>query len=151
MALNASAIGSGEASQPVFNSTHKRRYFPVALIVTRWSNELKVSAFMMRIVRFSFPLPGELCANQAGFLGISSLNYMARCTPAGFPLGEDINIPTVRTSGALSPRRCEQINYLGWVRVIIFLFFLVGKGGNASCTIAPGRACGGPSGLAKLA
>jgi len=40
-------------------------------------------------------------------------------------LREDIDTPTTRTSGVLSPRRCEQINYLGWVRVIIFLFLLL--------------------------
>jgi len=122
----------GKAANPQHTSTVIFQ-FPVARIVARRSSELRMLAFMMHIVRFSFPLPGELYANEDGFLGISPLIYMARCTTGEVSLfsvivsslREDIDTPTTRTSGVLSPRRCEQINYLGWVRVIIFLFLLL--------------------------
>jgi len=59
--------------------------FPAARIVVRRSNELKVLTFMMHIVRFSFPLPGELCANQARFLGILHSITWRLAPPAKFP------------------------------------------------------------------
>ena len=39
--------------------------------------------------------------------------------PSSFPAGSKLErrkqIPTSRTSGAISPRYCEQLNYLDWV------------------------------------
>ena len=143
VALNPRAIGCGKTART--RSTQRISIvvfqFPVTLIVIRWSNERRMLTLTMHMVRFPFPLSEGLCPNEVVFLGqtrfqqtrstvcftIPPLGYTARCTPAIRPSPPSSfssrreDIPTARTSGALSPRLREQVNCLSWVRVILSL------------------------------
>src|SRR5258706_5976925 len=58
-------------------------------------------------------------------------------SPSTFPTGSKLErrkqIPTFRTSGAISPKRCEQLNYLDCVRVFLLPLELTSIRSSLSC------------------